>query len=126
MTTTHIAGITKRYKGNGRKLGYPTANIDTDTNLEDGVYFGYAVLGKQDKLQALIFIGTPTTVGDTIRRVEAHILDMPDKDYYDLPLSLSIHQFHRPNKNFDSIDELLIAMKQDELAGRAWFQTRKV
>jgi riboflavin kinase / FMN adenylyltransferase len=117
-----INGTIVRYAGNGRKLGYPTANLDAGTDLDDGVYFGWATLGKKTRQPALIFIGVPTTIGDTQRRVEAHILDLPDKDYYGQKLELDVAYFHRPNQKFDSIDDLLVAMKADEVAARSWFE----
>jgi riboflavin kinase / FMN adenylyltransferase len=118
---TTLIGPVMPYKGNGRKLGYPTANIKTDTDLDDGVYFGYANLGEYQNHPALIFIGTPTTMGDTERRVEAHLLDIVDQDYYGLPITMELQHFYRPNETFASIDDLLKAMKQDEATARAWF-----
>lgn len=115
-----LQGTVKHYKGNGRKLGYPTANIDVPTDLPDGVYFGFASLGTFEKLPALIFIGTPVTVGDTERRVEAHVLDIPDADYYGEQLTLAIRHLHRANQKFDSIEALLAVMKDDEIAIRQW------
>lgn len=117
-----IKGMVKHYKGNGRKLGYPTANTQTPTNLRDGVYFGWADLADYNHYPALIFVGTPSTatLDDGSRRVEAHLLDAKDIDYYGLELKLNVQVFHRPNQTFDSIDELLVAMKSDEIAGRAW------
>jgi len=76
-----LRGLVQKYKGNGRKLGYPTANMNAETELPDGVYFGYADLLDYRHHPALIFIGTPVTLGDTIRRVEAHLLDVQDVDY---------------------------------------------
>lgn len=124
MESVHLEGVTKHYKGNGRKLGYPTANIDIQTPLQDGVYFGFASLGAIRNKPALIFIGVPTTVGDTTRRVEAHILDIADKDYYDQKLEIEAAYFYRPNERFDSIDELLVQMKKDEHDARVWFEAR--
>jgi riboflavin kinase/FMN adenylyltransferase len=121
-----IQGIITAFQGNGRKFGYPTANLRVATDLTDGVYFGYADLTSYQRQPAIIFIGTPTTVGDTERRVEAFLLDIPDKDYYDLALTLYIYEFHRPNQTFESIDDLLIAMKADEQAARKWFSKAKV
>lgn len=118
----NIKGMVVRFAGNGRKLGYPTANISSATELADGVYFGKATMGEYENRPALIFIGTPTTVGDTQRRVEAHILDITDTDYYGQKLELEIRHFHRSNQTFESIDELVVAMKADETAGRAWFK----
>lgn len=117
-----LSGMAVKYKGNGRKLGYPTANIDSDTDLPDGVYFGYADLGMYTRRPALIFIGTPTTMGDTERRVEAHVLDIDDVDYYGQKLTLTLEIFHRSNQTFKTMEELMVAMKADETAGRSWAQ----
>ena len=120
--TTVLRGDTRRYKGNGRSLGYPTANINTEIDLADGVYFGFASLGPYRRHPALIFIGTPTTLGDKDRRVEAYLLDIPDKNYYGLELTISVLKLHRKNITFDTVDELLVAIKEDEKAGRRWFK----
>jgi len=103
-------------------MGYPTANIKSSTDLADGIYFGYADLDVYKSHPAIIFIGTPITVGDSDRRVEAHLLDIPDKDYYELDLNLKIKKFHRPNQKFANQDELILAMKQDEKAACKWFK----
>jgi riboflavin kinase/FMN adenylyltransferase len=116
-----LSGIVTRYKGNGRKFGYPTANFHTTTELDDGVYFGFANMGEFNHHAALIFIGTPTTVGDTERRVEAWLPDIPDKDYYGEDLQLEVAAFHRDNQHFGSIEELLEVMKSDEATARQWF-----
>jgi FAD synthase len=121
MKLVTIRGSVIRFKGDGRKLGYPTANLKVPTELEDGVYFGFADLAEWTKQPAIIFIGTPTTMGETTRRVEAHLLDIPDKDYYDLSLRLSIEHFYRGNQKFTSAEELVKAMRADEAAARQWF-----
>jgi len=116
-----LHGVVTPYAGNGRKLGYPTANISTKSNLPDGVYFGFATLAEFQSRPALVFVGVPTTVGDTVHRVEAHLLDIPDKDYYHQHLRLDVQYFHRPNKKLANIDELQTIMKQDEATARKWF-----
>lgn len=116
-----LSGIVTRFQGNGRKLGYPTANFTSPTTLDDGIYFGFANLDTHHHHPALIFIGIPVTVGDTERRVEAHLLDIIDQDYYDLPLTLEIKHFHRPNQAFISTKKLLEAIKSDEHTARQWF-----
>lgn len=116
-----LSDIVTKYKGNGRALGYPTANIDAQTDLPDGVYFGFADLAEYTHHPAIIFIGTPTTVGDTERRVEAHLLDITDQDYYGKKISMDIQKYHRPNQTFNSVEELLKAMRADDQASREWF-----
>ena len=122
MQPVTIAGKVTRFNGKGRQLGYPTANLAIETAARDGVYFGFADLDGFTNHPSLIFVGVPTTLGDKERRVEAHLLDIPDKDYYDQSLSLMLEHYHRPNKTFPSIDELLAAMKADETAARRWFR----
>lgn len=117
-----ISGEVVPFKGNGRKLGYPTANIRTDTELQDGVYFGFADLADFKNSPALIFIGTPTTLGDTERRVEVHLLDIPDEDYYGEHLSVRTEHFHRHNQTFANINDLVEIMREDDKAARHWFQ----
>jgi riboflavin kinase / FMN adenylyltransferase len=116
-----LNGIITRFKGDGRKLGYPTANLTVPTDLADGVYFGFADLLEWPHQPAIIFIGTPTTMGETARRVEAHLLDIPDKDYYDQNLKLDIRYYHRANQTFEDVDKLIKAMRADEAAARHWF-----
>lgn len=121
MQPVTLNGIVKPYKGNGRKLGYPTANLNVETDLKDGVYFGFADLGEMRDKPALIFVGIPTTVGDTERRVESYLLDIPDEDYYGQKLTVTIGHFHRSNKTFENLDQLMDAIKDDELTARKWF-----
>lgn len=120
-----LQGTVVRFKGNGRKLGYPTANLDVATDARDGVYFGFADLADFKDHPSLIFIGTPTTLGDTERRVEAHLLDIPDTDYYGLPMSVKLGKYHRPNSTFNNVDELVDVMKADEVSARQWFDDQK-
>lgn len=120
-----LEGVVTRFKGNGRKFGYPTANLTTKTDLKDGVYFGYADLKDFKDHPSLIFVGTPTTVGDTERRVEVHLLDIPDVDYYDEVLALRPRHFHRQNETFSGVDELLEIMRNDEVRARAWFDNER-
>ena len=121
MQTVELSGIVTKFEGNGRKLGYPTANLRIPTELEDGVYFGFADLSVYKNKPALIFVGVPTTMGDRERRVEVHLLDINDEDYYGQSLRLTVEYFHRPNQTFDSVDELQQVMHEDEHQAREWF-----
>jgi riboflavin kinase/FMN adenylyltransferase len=121
-----LSGIVTAFQGNGRKLGYPTANIASNTSLEDGVYFGYATLGKYSDYPCEIFIGKPITMGNSERRVEAHILSIEDKDYYGRRIELSVIFFHRSNIKFDSMEALISAMQADEVAAKSWFANNRL
>jgi riboflavin kinase/FMN adenylyltransferase len=123
MLPQTLSGIVTRFKGDGRKLGYPTANLNVETDLKDGVYFGHADLKDFKDNPALIFIGTPTTMGETQRRVETHLLDIKDEDYYGEKLSAKVEKFHRDNLTFESIEALQKVMRDDEIQARRWFSS---
>lgn len=122
MTPVAISGTVTRFKGDGRRLGYPTANLAALTDARDGVYFGFADMANFSRHPSIIFVGVPTTMGEHERRVEAYLLDIPDKDYYGQHLYLTLEKYHRANRTFADIDELMAAMKADETAGRHWFK----
>lgn len=117
---TTVSGVVQRNEGRGRELGYPTANLSYNGNLRDGVYFGTVSTVSQEHLPALIFIGSAPTFNDTKRRLEAYILDFSG-DLYDTAIVVSLQMFHRPNIKFDSMDKLIIQMKDDEQKGRDYF-----
>jgi riboflavin kinase/FMN adenylyltransferase len=121
MKVTSLSGTVVRFKGNGRKLGFPTANIRVDTAARDGVYAGRAWLGAYVAYPAMVFVGTPTTVGDTERRLEAHLFDIPDRDHYGEVLRVELEHYERPNQTFASVKELIAAMRADEAAIRKWY-----
>jgi riboflavin kinase/FMN adenylyltransferase len=121
-----VSGTTKPFSGYGRKLGYPTANIETNLDIEDGVYFGSATLGESKQKAAMIFIGVPNTVGDKDRRLEVYLFNVEDKDYYNLKLDVSIEYFHRKNLKLESLDELVDIMKDDEKTAREWFSGKGI
>lgn len=123
MQPHKLMGTVTPFAGDGRALGYPTANILATTDVMDGVYFGFANLGPYVRHPALIFVGIPTTMGQIERRVEAHLLDIPDQDYYDLNLELELVHYHRSNQTFKTVKDLKGAMKQDDLVARAWFSS---
>ena len=118
-----LHGLVEQYKGNGRRLGYPTANIKAETELRDGVYFGFANLSKYTEKPALVFIGIPTTMGDVDARVEVHVLDIPDVDYYGDALEIQIEKFHRPNQKFNDVPTLIAEIHKDETEARKWFES---
>lgn len=124
MEPVRLEGIIMKFKGDGRKFGYPTANIRVDTALRDGVYFGHASLLKHHDAPALIFVGIPETIEESERRVEIYILDIADEDYYDNIISASVEYFWRANMKFNSVEELITAMHDDEKNARLWFSSQ--
>ncbi len=101
-----ISGKVIKGDGYGRKLGFPTANLDVaEKNLpEDGIYAGEAMLeGK--RYRAGIVIGPN-------RKVEAHLLEFSG-DIYGKELTLFIKKFLRTFKKFNNEEKLIIQIKKD-------------
>ena len=111
-----LDGIVVHGEKRGREIGYPTANLgklDGQTIPADGIYAGWLTVGI-NFWPAAISIGTnPTFEGDRGRQVEAYALDQEGLELYDKPASIEFGWFLRPTLKFNSLDELLVQMKQD-------------
>lgn len=98
----------------GRKLGFPTANLDP-CGLQlppDGVYAGLATWRGASR-RAMINLGVRPTVGDDPRRVlEVHLPDF-DGNLYGEDLEVEFRRFIRPEQKFASVDELRVQIARD-------------
>lgn len=103
--------------GRGKKLGFPTANLDIPANMEEGIYLGEA--GGQP---ALVFVGAAKTFGEKDKKVEVHILDFED-DLYGREMEVRTIKKIRENQRFQSEEELVEQMKKDEAVAREYFKT---
>lgn len=98
----------------GRTLGIPTANLlppEDLAALPHGVYACLAIAENQRYL-AVTNIGNRPTVGGHRVTVEPWILDF-DGDLYGKQLTLEFHKFLRPERKFDSLEELKAQIQSD-------------
>lgn len=115
---------------NGRRLGYPTANILNEGNKlipEDGVYFVSVEIEDNEEAKrheatqpmiGMMNIGTrPTLHNGSNRSLEVHILDYSG-DLYGKRLKIAFVQRLRKEKEFSSIESLANQLKIDEAACR--------
>lgn len=113
-----IEGIVVKGNGFGRGFGFPTANIDLQSETKlipaDGIYHVKAH-HQGDVFDGLLSIGTnPTVTVNGKRTIEVYILDF-DRAIYGEKLRLEVMEFMRPQITFDSIELLIEQMKKDEL-----------
>jgi riboflavin kinase/FMN adenylyltransferase len=113
-----VRGHVVRGDQRGRELGYPTANVPTDSMTAappDGVYAGWLRrLDTGETYPAAISVGTnPTFEGERYRRVEAYVLDRTDLELYGVEVEVSFVERLRGMVAFESIDGLLDQMKDD-------------
>ena len=108
--------VAKGYGRGGKKLGFATANLDSDVigdvlgDLEKGVYAAFYQTAKTtEPLRAVVNVGVaPTFEGQEqpVKLVEAHLLDHDGSDLYGDALALLMVAFIRPEMKFDGLDAL--------------------
>lgn len=107
----------------GRTLGIPTANLLPPENLvalPHGVYACAAIVADR-RYTAVTNIGSRPTVGGHRVTVEPWILDF-DGDLYGKTLTLEFHRFLRPERKFDSLEELKTQIQSDAAQTRSFFK----
>jgi riboflavin kinase/FMN adenylyltransferase len=123
----------KVVRGNqlGRTLGYPTANLEPETDEKlipaDGVYAVEVTLlppaGEQPaegglfdlpRLKGMMGIGIRPTIEGRHRTIEVNIFDF-DEDIYGRELRVFVKKYLRPEVKFSGLEELKVAMAQDKL-----------
>ena len=105
--------------GRGIGLGFPTANLDVDSQQAlppDGVYATWAYIdGKA--YQSMTNIGRRPTFGDSERAVEVYILDYHG-ELYGHKLRIDIIERLRREERFDTAEELKRQVAEDIKQGR--------
>jgi len=110
-----IYGIVERGIGLGRKLGYPTANLNYNNRKllpPEGVYACKVWIGS-DLEEGMMFIGRNHFNPEKKISVEAHLFNF-DRDIYDEEITVYPTHFVRENMKFDSKDELIEQLVKDE------------
>jgi riboflavin kinase/FMN adenylyltransferase len=99
----------------GRKLGFPTANLEPNERQHqpaDGVYAGLLAWNDEAPHPAACNLGTRPTVGGTQHVVEAHVLDF-DGDLYDRAAHLLFIRRLRDETRFPSLEALQAQIAAD-------------
>lgn len=111
ISATVIRGL-----GNGRKFGFPTANLKLDRSVEidNGVYAAWVTLdGKRYK--GMLYVGTRPSLELTEKTYEVHLLHFSG-NLYGKKLSFEVMQFIRPEQKFESVEALVEQLKKDREA----------
>jgi len=110
-----IYGKVVRGMGLGKKLGFPTANVDYNERKllpPDGIYACWAKVGEEN-LNGMMFIGKNYFRPDAGKSVETNLFEF-DRVIYDEAVFVYPTQFVRENRKFSSTDELKAQMKRDK------------
>lgn len=116
-----IVGDVVAGRGVGRKLGFPTANIEPHHNAvpAHGVYMAEAVVNGH-RYRAAVNVGVAPTVRHEDMMIEAHLLDFAG-DLLRKPIEVIFHKRLRPEKRFESYKALTEAIARDVAEIRAYF-----
>ena len=116
-----LSGLVVKGFQNGRKLGYPTANIQVkDPNKlipKTGIYAVKVSYGKQ-VYKGMLSIGYNPTFEGKEQTIEVNILDF-DKDIYGEDLSIEFIAYIRDEKKFDDLPSLIAAIDADKIAAES-------
>ena len=110
-----ISGTVIHGLQNGRKMGFPTANLGPYCEFmqipADGVYSSVAKVDGE-VWPAMLNIGFRPTFEGKARTIEAHLLGF-DRDIYFHELTLEFVDFLRPERRFESPQELAAQLEAD-------------
>lgn len=110
-----IRGIVEHGDKNGRKLGYPTANLHIEKYLRPK-YGVYAVTGKilatGEVLNGAANVGIRPQFEPPKELLEPYFFDF-DRDLYGQEIEVAFHHFLRGEAKFDSLDDLMAQMEKD-------------
>ena len=109
-----IEGIVKRGEKRGRKIGFPTCNLDLTNDIVPklGVYSAEVMVGKKIKKKSIVNIGYRPTFGKKKLVLEAHIFGLK-KNLYDKRIKVMLIKFIRKEKRFKNIIQLKEQIKKD-------------
>ena len=103
----------------GRKIGFPTANLQVDFPNKlipaIGVYAVRVSVNGQSYRGMLNIGHRPTLNNGTDLSIEVHILDF-EGDIYHQPMRIEFVDFLRPEAKFNSVDELTLQIQKDKEA----------
>lgn len=100
----------------GRKLGFPTVNLNYDKRFvipRGGVYYTI-VEYKENLFKGITNVGYNPTVNDNKLSVETYILDFKE-DIYDEEIKVHFIDRIRDEKKFSSVQELVEQLKKDKI-----------
>jgi riboflavin kinase / FMN adenylyltransferase len=120
-----ITGTVKQGPQMGRKLGFPTANVYPALSQllpPYGVYIAYTFIEGRNH-PSILNVGVRPTLKSNQKEVvvESHVLDFNEKLYGKL-IKVQFLKYLRPEKKFDSMDDLKQQITKDVACARGYFK----
>lgn len=110
-----LQGIVVKGDQRGRLLGFPTANMDIENDLQVpalGVYATKVIVNGSEYFGVTNIGKTPTFKADERIKIETHILNF-DMDIYGKNILVEFCKFIRKEKKFTSVEEIKLQIIKD-------------
>ena len=125
-----ISGTVVHGLKNGRKIGFPTANVGEFSDQlilpPNGAYAAFARIDGGNLLKAMANIGTrPTILSNAPISVEVNIFDF-DSDIYNLPFTVYLVKRLRPETQYASLDALKEQLFKDRETTRNYLNSLNI
>lgn len=115
-----VTGVVEQGAKKGKELGFPTANIALQNDIQEGIYAAEVIVDGKS-FHSATFVGAAKTFERKDSNVESYILDFSE-DLYGKTIIVNLFEKMRENKKFDSVEELVIQMYSDVKAIRSFFE----
>jgi len=119
-----LNGTIVKGRGIGKDLGFPTANLEISEDYKlipkNGVYVVRAQI-EGEPVKGMMNIGTNPTVGGKEKTIESYFFEL-DKDLYGKQLEIELLVRIRDEKKFSSVNDLKIAMRQDQAFSKQYLK----
>ncbi len=119
-----VSGIVVGGHKRGRKIGFPTANVQPNADIllpSVGVYAGFTTVAGIEH-PSMINIGHNPTFGENALTLESNIFNF-QKDIYDEAIKITFTEKIRNEIKFSSVENLIAQLKQDEIFARNILKT---
>uniref|UniRef100_A0A8V0YQV3 Riboflavin kinase n=1 Tax=Gallus gallus TaxID=9031 RepID=A0A8V0YQV3_CHICK len=104
--------VVKGFGRGSRELGVPTVE-SFPSDIPTGIYYGWASVGNGDVHKMVLSIGWNPFYKNIKKSVETHIINTFKEDFYGEILSIVITGYIRSEKNFNSLETLVSAIRED-------------
>lgn len=107
-----IQGVVKHGNKRGKRLGFPTLNMEVQQKLPEGIFVSQTIIDKK-QYNSLTFVGAAKTYNENLFQAETYLFDF-SQDVYGHEVIIHVLQKIRDNKKFESEEALLREMENDK------------
>lgn len=116
----YINGTVVRGKGFGKKMEFPTANINVSETYKlipkNGVY-AVSSIYKEQIIYGMMNIGVNPTFNGDKKTIEVHFFDF-NENLYDQPMTIRFLDRLRDEHKFESVDALIAQLRNDQIKAK--------